>query len=94
VIYGTEIIYIDRIDKASNILKTNLRVGVRRPIFVNSIGKVIRAYLPEAEQARILDRPDLEYSILMETGRIISRAMGYIGANKSTKRRRKEKIYD
>ena len=51
-----EIVYIERIDKTSHILTTNLRVGSRRPIHLNSVGKVILAFLPEGDQYRILDR--------------------------------------
>jgi DNA-binding IclR family transcriptional regulator len=50
-----EVVYIERIDKTSHILTTNLRVGSRRPIHLNSVGKVILAFLPEGDQRRILD---------------------------------------
>jgi IclR family pca regulon transcriptional regulator len=50
-----EIVYIARMDKTSHILTTNLRVGSRRPIHLNSVGKVILAFLPEGDQRRILD---------------------------------------
>jgi DNA-binding IclR family transcriptional regulator len=56
MINDEEIVYIDRIDKTSHILTTNLRVGTRRPIHLNSIGKVILAFLAEGDQMRILDR--------------------------------------
>ncbi len=52
-----EVVYIERIDKTSGVkLTTNLRVGSRRPIHANAIGKVILAFLPEMDQRRILDR--------------------------------------
>jgi DNA-binding IclR family transcriptional regulator len=54
MINDEEIIYIDRIDKTSHILTTNLRVGTRRPLHLNSIGKVILAFLAESDQKRIL----------------------------------------
>jgi IclR family transcriptional regulator, pca regulon regulatory protein len=50
-----EIVYIARIDNISHILTTNLQVGTRRPIQLNSIGKVILAFLPGDEQKRILE---------------------------------------
>jgi DNA-binding IclR family transcriptional regulator len=51
-----EVVYIERIDKTSGVkLTTNLRVGSRRPLHANAIGKVILAFLPESEQGRILD---------------------------------------
>jgi DNA-binding IclR family transcriptional regulator len=55
VISEEEVVYIERIDKTSHILTTNLRVGSRRPIYLNSVGKVILAFLPEGDQRRILD---------------------------------------
>lgn len=51
-----EVVYIERIDKTSGVkLTTTLRVGSRRPIHADAIGKVIRAFLPESDQRRILD---------------------------------------
>lgn len=51
-----EVVYIERIDKTSGVkLTTTLRVGSRRPIHANAIGKVILAFLPESDQRRILD---------------------------------------
>ena len=51
-----EVVYIERIDKTSGVkLTTTLRVGSRRPVHANAIGKVILAFLPESEQRRILD---------------------------------------
>jgi len=50
-----EIVYIDRIDNSSHIVSANIRAGSRRPIHLNSIGKVILAHLPEPDQKRILD---------------------------------------
>jgi len=50
-----EMVYIDRISRTSHILTTNLQIGTRRPIHLSSIGKVILAFLSEAEQRRILN---------------------------------------
>lgn len=50
-----EIVYIDRIDKTSHALTTNLRVGSRVPIHLSSIGRAILAFLPESDQRRILE---------------------------------------
>jgi IclR family transcriptional regulator, KDG regulon repressor len=55
VMNDEEIVYIDRIDKTSHGLTTNLRVGSRVPINLSSIGKAIMAFLPESDQRRILD---------------------------------------
>lgn len=56
MISDEEIVYIERIDNTSHLkLTTNLRVGSRRPIHVNSIGQVILAFLSEMDQDRILD---------------------------------------
>ncbi len=55
IINDEEIVYIDRIDKTSHGLTTNLRVGSRVPINLSSIGKAIMAFLPESDQRRILD---------------------------------------
>ncbi len=56
MISDEEIVYIERMDRTSGArLTTNLRVGSRRPIHANSMGKVILAFLPERDQQRILD---------------------------------------
>jgi DNA-binding IclR family transcriptional regulator len=56
MISDEEVVYIERVDKTSGVrLTTTLRVGSRRPIHANAIGKVILAFLPEADQRRILD---------------------------------------
>jgi len=55
MISDEEIVYIERIDKTSHILTTNLRIGSRRPIHLNSLGKVILAFLREGDRRRILD---------------------------------------
>jgi len=60
MINDEEIVYIDRIDKTSHILITNLRVGARRPVHLNAIGKVILAFLPESDQRRILNHISFE----------------------------------
>jgi DNA-binding IclR family transcriptional regulator len=51
-----EVVYVERVDKTSGVkLSANLRVGSRRPVHANAIGKVILAFLPEADQRKILD---------------------------------------
>jgi len=56
MISDKEIVYIERIDKTSHVkLTTNLRVGSRRPIYLNSIGKIILAFLSEMDQDKILN---------------------------------------
>jgi IclR family pca regulon transcriptional regulator len=56
MISDEEVVYIERVDKTSGVkLTTTLRVGSRRPIHANAIGKVILAFLREEDQRRILD---------------------------------------
>jgi IclR family pca regulon transcriptional regulator len=56
MISDEEVVYIERVDKTSGVkLTTTLRVGSRRPIHANAIGKVILAFLREEDQSRILD---------------------------------------
>jgi DNA-binding IclR family transcriptional regulator len=55
MINDKEIIYVDRVDRTSHIITTSFRIGDRRPIHVNSIGRVIMAFLPEPESQKILD---------------------------------------
>jgi len=51
-----EVVYIARVDKTSGPkLTTTLQVGSRRPIHANAMGKVILAFLREADQRRIVD---------------------------------------
>jgi len=54
-----EIVYIERIE-TSHGLTTNTRVGSRKPLHCTSIGKVLLAFLPEAEQKALLERLHLE----------------------------------
>jgi len=57
LISDEEVVYIERIEETTGVrLTTNLRVGSRRPIHANAIGKAILAFLPERDQRRILDR--------------------------------------
>jgi IclR family KDG regulon transcriptional repressor len=56
MISDEEVVYIERADKTSGVkLTANLQVGSRRPIHANAIGKVILAFLGEADRRRILD---------------------------------------
>jgi DNA-binding IclR family transcriptional regulator len=56
LISDQEVAYVERIDKTSGFkLTANLRVGSRRPVHANAIGKVILTFLSEADQRRILD---------------------------------------
>jgi IclR family pca regulon transcriptional regulator len=56
MISDEEVVYIERVDKTSGVkLTANLRVGSRRPIHANAIGKVILAFLSETGQRRVLD---------------------------------------
>lgn len=50
-----EIIYVDQVNRTSHIITTSFRVGDRRPIHINSIGRVIMAFLPEPDLQKILN---------------------------------------
>ena len=51
---GNEIIYIDKI-QSSEILRMDLAIGTRVPVYCAALGKAILAYLPEEEQKSILE---------------------------------------
>jgi DNA-binding IclR family transcriptional regulator len=50
-----EIIYIEQVKKISHAITTTFNIGESRPIHINSIGRVIMAFLPEPDLQRILD---------------------------------------
>jgi DNA-binding IclR family transcriptional regulator len=50
-----EIIYIEQVNKISHAITTTFNIGESRPIHINSIGRVIMAFLPEPDLQRILD---------------------------------------
>jgi len=52
---GDEVIYIERLT-TQDLLGFNIRAGLRRPMYLNSMGRAILAYLPEDEQNEILKR--------------------------------------
>lgn len=59
VLDEAEVVYVARVG-GKRILSTNLGVGSRLPAHCTSMGKVLLAWLPEAERERILSRARLE----------------------------------
>ncbi len=55
---GTEIVYVARI-LSNHLITLRLYVGSRLPAYATSMGRVILAYLSEAEADAVLDRSDL-----------------------------------
>jgi DNA-binding IclR family transcriptional regulator len=52
---GDEVIYIERLI-TPDLLGMTVRVGIRRPMYPNSMGKAILAFLPDDEKNAILER--------------------------------------
>lgn len=59
VLDGTEVVYVARVG-SKRILSTNLRVGARLPAHCTSMGKVLLAYLDEAQQRELMARMTFE----------------------------------
>ena len=55
MISDKEITYIEQVNKISHAVTTTFHVGERRPIHINSVGRVIMAFLPEPDLKRILN---------------------------------------
>lgn len=55
VLDGTDVVYVARIG-SRRILATNLHVGSRLPVHCTSMGKVLLAYLGDAERAELLKK--------------------------------------
>jgi IclR family transcriptional regulator, KDG regulon repressor len=52
---GDEVIYVERLI-TQNLIGFNIRAGLRRPMYPNSMGKAILAFLPDDERNEILNR--------------------------------------
>ena len=52
---GDEVIYVERLI-SQNLIGFNIRAGLRRPMYPNSMGKAILAFLPDDERHEILNR--------------------------------------
>ncbi|MBN1381029.1 MAG: IclR family transcriptional regulator [Deltaproteobacteria bacterium] len=52
---GDEVIYIERLT-TQDLIGFNIRTGLKRPMYMNSMGRAILAYLPVDDQAEILKR--------------------------------------
>lgn len=55
VLDGDEVLFVERV-LTSRLITTNIKPGARRPLYVNSIGKVILAFLPDREREVVLNR--------------------------------------
>lgn len=55
VLDGTDVVYVARVG-SRRILATNLHVGSRLPVHCTSMGKVLLAYLDEAERAELVKK--------------------------------------
>ncbi|OZI16353.1 IclR family transcriptional regulator [Bordetella genomosp. 7] len=58
VLDGTDVVYILRLS-SHRVMSINLSVGSRLPAWVTSMGRVLLAGLPPAEQDRVLDASDI-----------------------------------
>ena len=62
ILDGADIVYIERCRTSQHgqrEIDLNLHVGSRLPAYCTSMGKALLAFLPEDEQARVLDASDL-----------------------------------
>src|SRR3989441_1531678 len=62
ILEGTDILYVERCRSSragQREIDLNLHVGSRLPAYCTSMGKILLAYLPPAEQAALLDRIQL-----------------------------------
>ena len=58
---GDEVIYIERL-LTPHLIGFNIRPGLRRPLYPNSMGKAILAFLPDDQQIEVLNRILSEYT--------------------------------
>ncbi|MGG4498041.1 IclR family transcriptional regulator [Brevibacillus reuszeri] len=54
-----EVVYIEKLE-GNETLRMHSKVGTRAPMHCTGVGKVIMAYLPSAEVAKIIDRQPME----------------------------------
>jgi IclR family acetate operon transcriptional repressor len=57
--HGLSAVYVEKLDSPQQ-LRIYSRIGAAVPLYCTAVGKVLLAYLPEAEQARILRELDLK----------------------------------
>jgi len=53
-------VYVEKVEAANSFIKMDIWVGHRLPVHTTAIGKVLVAYLPEAEVIKILDLHGME----------------------------------
>ncbi|MGA8232949.1 MAG: IclR family transcriptional regulator [Candidatus Acidiferrales bacterium] len=56
--FGLSAVYVEKLD-SSEPLRIHSRIGAAIPLFCTAVGKVLLAYLPEQEQATVLDRIEM-----------------------------------
>lgn len=57
--YGLSAVYVEKLDSPEQ-LRIYSRIGAAVPLYCTAVGKVLLAYLPQAEQARVLRQLDLK----------------------------------
>ncbi|MBA3030945.1 MAG: IclR family transcriptional regulator [Desulfobacterium sp.] len=56
---GEDVIYVERLI-TQDLIGFNIRAGLRRPMYPNSMGKAILAFLPADEQEEVLQRMNID----------------------------------
>jgi len=56
--FGLSAVYVEKLD-SSEPLRIHSRIGAAIPLYCTAVGKVLLAYLPEQEQAAVLDRIEI-----------------------------------
>lgn len=76
VLYGTEAVYVDRVQAGIARLGVDVRIGSRIAVYCSALGHALIAYLPKSERQRILNthpRPRLTPSTPVSLSQIESR---------------------
>jgi DNA-binding IclR family transcriptional regulator len=56
---GLSAVYVEKLDSPEP-LRIHSRIGAMVPLYCSAVGKVLLAYLPEAEQARLFDQLEIK----------------------------------
>jgi DNA-binding IclR family transcriptional regulator len=56
---GLSAVYVEKLDSPEP-LRIHSRIGAMVPLYCSAVGKVLLAYLPEAEQAKVLDQLEIK----------------------------------
>jgi IclR family pca regulon transcriptional regulator len=59
ILEGTEIVYIERLRSAGDLVHLDLTVGSRLPAYATAMGKAILAFLDEEESRKLIDQMNL-----------------------------------